>query len=95
MDQFRRTTELCDVCCLTPQSHEYGEENGGRVVEQVAGPSRSTGRAELPVAAHSVAQGAHGDVVSWVADLHAAKQDTPVSARVQIQFVCIIHCLAR
>lgn len=61
---------------LTPQSHEYGEENSGRVVKQMAGPSSSTGRAEFPVAAHSVTQRAHGDVVPWVADLHAGTQAT-------------------
>lgn len=64
------------MCLLTPQSHEYGKENSGRVVKQVAGPSSSTGRAKLPVTAHSVTQRAHGDVVSWMADLHAGKEDT-------------------
>lgn len=59
---------------LTPQSHEYGEEHSGWVVEQVAGPGCPTGSAQPPIAAHSVTQGAHGDVVPGVADLHAASR---------------------
>lgn len=59
---------------LTPQGHEDGEEDGGRVVEQVAGAGRATGRHQLPVAAGVVAQRAHGDVVPRIADLHAGKR---------------------
>lgn len=58
---------------LTPQCHEDGEEDGGRVVEQVAGPGRPASRDQFPVAAGSVTHWAHGDVVSLVADLHAEK----------------------
>ena len=36
---------------LTPKGHEDGEEDGGRVVEQIAGSGRPTGGAQLPVAA--------------------------------------------
>jgi len=56
---------------LTPQRHEDGEEDGGRVVEEVAGARRPAGRGQLPVAARAVAQRTHGDVVPGVADLHA------------------------
>ncbi len=43
----------------------------------MTGPGRSTGSTKFPVAAHAVTQRTHGDVVLWVADLHAEKQDTP------------------
>lgn len=58
---------------LTPQSHEDGEEDRGRVVKQVTGPRCSTGAAQFPVAAHSVTQRTHGNVVLRVTDLHASK----------------------
>lgn len=68
-----RHVYYCVQCVrpLTPQRHEDGEENGGRVVKQVAGPRGGTRRAQLPVAAHAVTQRTHGDVVHCVADLHA------------------------
>ena len=56
---------------LTPKGHEDGEEDGGWVVEEVAGAGGSTGCGELPVAACSVTQRTHGDVVPGVTDLHA------------------------
>lgn len=40
----------------------------------MTGSGSSTGSAEFPVAAHPVAQRTHGDVVSGVADLHAAER---------------------
>lgn len=40
----------------------------------MTGPGSSTGSTELPVAAHSVTQRTHGNVVPWVADLHARRQ---------------------
>lgn len=59
---------------LTPQRHEYGEENRGWVIKQVTGTSSSTCCTEFPVATHSVTQGTHGDVVLWITDLHAGIQ---------------------
>lgn len=64
--EYERRTEL-----LTPQCHKDGEEDGGRIVEQVAGPGRAASRDQFPVAAGSVTHWAHGDVISLVADLHA------------------------
>lgn len=59
---------------LTPEGHEDGEEDGGRVVKEVAGAGRGAGRAHPPVAAGLVAQRAHGDVVSLVTHLHAGRE---------------------
>lgn len=56
---------------LTPQSHKDGEEDRGWVVKQVTGPRSSTGGAQFPVAAHSVTQRTHGNVVLRVTYLHA------------------------
>lgn len=41
----------------------------------MAGSGSSTRRAELPVAAHPVAQGTHCDVVLWVADFHTGERE--------------------
>ncbi len=59
---------------LTPQRHEDGEEDGGRVIEQMTGPGRPTRRAQVPVAAHAVTQRTHGDVLPLVTDLHTANR---------------------
>lgn len=59
---------------LTPKGHEDREEDGGGVVEEVAGARRGAGRAHLPVAAGLVTQRAHGDVMSLVTHLHAGRQ---------------------
>lgn len=40
----------------------------------MAGPGSSTCSTEFPVAAHSVTQWTHGDVVFWVADFHATER---------------------
>lgn len=61
-------------CLLTPQRHEYREKYSGRVVKQMAGPGSSTRSTESPVAAHSVTQRTHGDVVFWVADFHTTER---------------------
>lgn len=66
---------------LTPEGHEDGEEHGGRVVKEVAGAGRGAGGAHLPVAAGLVTQGAHGDVVSLVTHLHAAREGRLSSPR--------------
>jgi len=66
-------------CCqffslyLTPESHKDGEEDGGRVVKQVAGSRRPARRHQLPVAAGAVAQRTHGDVVPGITDLHTSR----------------------
>lgn len=60
---------------LTPEGHEDGEEDGGRVVKEVAGPGRPAGFLQFPVVTGSVTQRAHGDVVPGVADLHAVKRE--------------------
>lgn len=61
-----------DQCerALTPQGHEDGEENGGWVVKQVAGSGCATRSHKLPVAAGTVTQWTHGDVVPGITDLH-------------------------
>lgn len=58
---------------LTPEGHKHREEDGGRVVKEVTGTGCGTGRAHLPVAAGLVTQGTHGDIVSLVTHLHAAR----------------------
>lgn len=63
--EHERRTEL-----LTPQCHKDGEEDGGRIVEQVAGPSCAASGDQFPVAADSVTNWAHGDIVSLVTDFH-------------------------
>lgn len=62
----------CD-CVLTPEGHEDGEEDGSWVVEQVAGSGRTTRRPQLPVAAGTVAEWTHGDVVPGITNLHTDK----------------------
>jgi hypothetical protein len=57
---------------LTPEGHEDGEEDSGRVVKEMAGPGRAACGLQLPVAASAVTQWAHGDVVSRITNLHAA-----------------------
>lgn len=57
---------------LTPEGHEDGEEDSGRVVKKMAGPGRAACGLQLPVAASTVTQWAHGDVVSRITNLHAA-----------------------
>lgn len=42
----------------------------------MTGSGSSTCRTELPVTAHSVTQRTHGDIVLWVADLHAREKVT-------------------
>lgn len=56
---------------LTPESHEDGEENRGRVVKQVTGSSGGTCRAEVPVITELVTQGAHGEGIVLVTHLSA------------------------
>lgn len=58
-------------CILTPESHENGEKDCGWVVKQVAGSSCATRCHKLPVAAGSIAQRTHGDVVPGITNLHA------------------------
>lgn len=60
-------------CVLTPEGHEDGEENGGWVVKQMAGSSCTTCCHQLPVAAGTVAQRTHGDVVPVITNLHTGK----------------------
>lgn len=57
----------------TPKGHEDGEEDGGWVVEQVAGSGCATRRHQLPVAAGVIAQRTHGDVVPGITNLHTVK----------------------
>lgn len=59
---------------LTPQSHEYREEDSGGVVKEMAGSRRSAGRVQPPVATGTVAKWTHGDVAPWVTDLHAGME---------------------
>jgi hypothetical protein len=59
---------------LTPEGHEDGEEDGGRVVKEVTGTGCGAGRAQLPVAAGLVTERAHGDIVFLVTHLHAARE---------------------
>lgn len=54
----------------TPERHKDGEEDGGHVVEQVAGPGSAASLDKLPVAACAIAQRTHGDVVPFITDLH-------------------------
>lgn len=61
-------------CVLTPEGHEDGEEDGGWVVKQMAGSSCTTCCHQLPVAAGTVAQRTHGDVVPVITDLHTRKR---------------------
>lgn len=75
------------MCSLTPQSHKYREENSGRVVEQVTSPGCSTGSAELPVAADSITQRTHGDVVLWMADLHAGENTRHTQLMLNILYI--------
>lgn len=58
---------------LTPQGHEDGEENSGRIVEEVRRSGSAAGRAEAPEIARAVAQGTHGEVKTFVAHLLTGK----------------------
>lgn len=60
-------------CVLTPEGHEDGEEDGGWVVEQVAGSGCAACCHQLPVAAGAVAQWTHGNVVPGITNLHTNK----------------------
>lgn len=66
---------------LTPQRHEDGEENRGRVVKEVRCSGRAAGRAEAPEIARAVAQGTHSEIKTLVAHFlteeeEAAKKKT-------------------
>lgn len=55
---------------LTPEGHEDGEEDSGWVVKQVASSGCTTRCHQLPVAAGTVTQRTHGDVVPGITNLH-------------------------
>ncbi len=57
---------------LTPEGHEYGEDDGGAVIEEVHDPGVGAGLVEVPVAAEVVARRADLDVVR-LADVSTAK----------------------
>lgn len=57
---------------LTPQSHEDGKEDGGWIVEQMAGSCSPTGWAEVPIVTGLVTQGTHGKGILVVTHLFAA-----------------------
>lgn len=63
------TYALPHKCNLTPQGHEDGEEDGGRVVEEVRGSGGAAGGAEVPEVTRSITQGTHGEVQTLVAHL--------------------------
>lgn len=60
----------------TPEGHEDGEEDGGRVVEEVAGTSRATGCAEMPVVTGPITQWTHGEVLGLITHLQTGRTNT-------------------
>lgn len=62
-------------CAITPEGHEDGKEDGGWVVEQVAGSRCTTRSHQFPVAAGAVTQWTHGDVVPGIANLHTDNKE--------------------
>lgn len=80
---------------LTPQRHEDGEENSGRIVKEVRRSGRAAGRAEAPEIARAVAQGTHGEIKTFVAHLLTEKMQNKRERRRQMTGENGDHCHVR
>lgn len=63
------TRILIDTRNLTPQRHKDGEEDGGRIVEEVGSSGGATGGAKVPEVTGSVTQRTHGEIETLVTHL--------------------------
>ena len=73
----QKNNSLLQIWELTPERHEYCEEYGGSIVEQVVGRHVKADLIVAPITAVTIAERAHREIISSVTAFNAKEEKNP------------------